>query len=147
MTSSHQSSKQHHIGTTASIVQHITPTNFILFVCIESAPTRWDRNASSVLVVEHACINKQRKQGSTLVKEQTRIFACNLMTLLVRGEAKSSSSLRARELDDPAPHPLQQDLHFGLAIQAVYRIILSPWSNIFHQRKAYKHWYYMIPKS
>ena len=62
------------------------------------------------------------------------------MTSLVRGEVKSSSSLHARELDDPAPHPLQQDLHVDLAIQAIGHNILSPWSDIFHQRKAYKHW-------
>ena len=58
------------------------------------------------------------------------------------------AGLRAGELDDPPPpHPLEQDLHVGLAVQAVDRSIMSPWLDIFHQRKAYKHWYYMIPKS
>ena len=59
------------------------------------------------------------------------------------------AGLRAGELDDPPPpHPLEQDLHVGLAVQAVDRSILLPSSDYLHQRKAYnKHWYYMIPKS
>ena len=63
------------------------------------------------------------------------------------------AELRAGELDDPPPpHPLEQDLHVGLVVQAVDHSILFmlPSLDIFHQRKHLikdKKWYDMRSES